>query len=68
MDGIELGRRVERLRRDARGLRRLTVLWRAPSGRAATSAANCVKVEKDPARRLEPLRRSVGKAATADAQ
>lgn len=65
MDGTELGRRIARLRAEAKARRRLATLWRMhPAMPAAASAADCLRSAKEPTRRLEPLRHRPGSEPT----
>ncbi|MBR0644482.1 hypothetical protein [Plastoroseomonas hellenica] len=65
MGGDDLKRRVERQRADAKGLSKLTVLWRGAREGASANGADCARNAKDPLRRLEPLRRRTGGARDA---
>ena len=62
MSGDDLKRRVERQRADAKGLSKLTVLWRGAREGVPANGADCARNAKDPLRRLEPLRRRTGDA------
>lgn len=62
MSGDDLKRRVERQRADAKGLSKLTVLWRGTQEGTSASGADCARNAKDPERRLEPLRRRTAEA------
>jgi hypothetical protein len=59
MDGTDLGRRMGWSRQEAVARGRLALLWRRPTGGAAGNAAECLRLGREPLRRLEPLRRRI---------
>ncbi|GGG40637.1 hypothetical protein GCM10010964_30330 [Caldovatus sediminis] len=68
MDGREVGRRVVQLQAEARARRGLALLWRGGRPlRVGASAAECLRLGVEPARRLEPLRRRLGRGGAAPA-
>ena len=60
MDGIELGRRIARLRAAWRAQARAVFVWRGHPEDAAATAADCVRSAKEPLRRFDALRRRPG--------
>ncbi|MBO1075213.1 hypothetical protein [Roseomonas marmotae] len=57
MPDNDLQRVVGRLRKDARGLSKLTILWQHKRDRSGGTAEHCRRAAWDPERRLEVLRR-----------
>ena len=57
MDGTELGREVARLRAEGRAQAKAAALWRNHPDTTTASAADCVRVVKEPLRRFDALRR-----------
>lgn len=57
MDGRDLQRRIEGMRRGTATRRGMAELWRRQRPPAEGSAEECLKVAMNPERRLEPLRR-----------
>jgi hypothetical protein len=62
MDGMDLRRRIGWSRAEAKGRARLALLWQRQGEAPVGTAAECVKVAREPLRRLESLRRRVGTA------
>ena len=60
MDGTELGRRIARLRAEARTQGKLAVLRRSSPETTAATAAECVANAREPSRRFDALRRRQG--------
>ena len=60
MDGMDLRRRMGWSAAEAKTLARAAVLWRLQPSPAAATAADCMKLGRQPERRLEPLRRGPG--------
>jgi hypothetical protein len=57
MDGIELGRRVVRLRAEGRARARFAMVWQNRPDATAATAADCVRSAKEPLGRFDALRR-----------
>ena len=57
----DLQRVVQQLRRGAPTRASFATLWRQQQPSEAASAEDCVRLGRDPERRLEPLRRRQGK-------
>ncbi len=60
MDGTELGREVARLRAEGRARARFAVLRQSPPQATTATAAECVRVVREPLRRFDALRRRPG--------
>ena len=60
MDGTDLRRRMGWSAAQAKALAQSTVLRRRQPDQAPATAADCVKLGREPDRRLEPLRRGQG--------
>ena len=60
MDGTDLQRRIGGARKLHGPAEGLAALWRSQRPPEGGSAADCLKVARDPGRRLEPLRRGMG--------
>jgi hypothetical protein len=62
MDGMDLRRRMGWSAAEAKALARAAVLRRRQPDLALVTAADCMKLGREPERRLEALRRSQGSA------
>jgi hypothetical protein len=62
MDGKDLRRRMGWSAAEAKTLARAAVLQRRQADQAPATAADCMKLGREPERRLEPLRRGQGSA------
>jgi hypothetical protein len=63
MDGTDVWRRVSWSRQEAEARARAAALWRQDRDVPAGTAADCLRVAKEPEKRLEPLRRQNSRAA-----
>jgi hypothetical protein len=62
MDGTDLRRRLGWSAAEAKAEARAAMLRRRQPAQAAGTAADCMRLGREPERRLEPLRRSQGVA------
>ena len=62
MDGMDLRRRMGWSAAAAKREARVSALRRRPRSLAPVTAADCVRLGREPERRLEPLRRGQGAA------